>query len=383
MENKWQHNPQWNGKFSWMNTSFLIVTPLLSALLVPLYIYREGWSWSYLAIFTIMTTLTGFGVTAGYHRLFAHQTHEAHWALRLYYLLFGAANFQNSAYKWCSDHRYHHRFQDKEGDPYSIKRGFFFAHMGWIFYGDPEGRSFDNAKDLHDDKLVNWQHRWFMSIAVSVGFLLPTFLGWLIADRPFAGFLFGGLLRVVFVQHGTFFINSLAHCVGSKPYSTKITARDNWWLAFFTNGEGYHNFHHAFANDYRNGLMWYQWDPSKWFILMTERLGLARNLQRTPDAHILRARLEAAHEQLTAKYGQELPTHIQAARAALDAKIQEFQVKLREFQTWKDSRALEAEWDRKVRSRWWQRRLRKERRSLEAAIREYRSELRLVLRTAT
>jgi stearoyl-CoA desaturase (delta-9 desaturase) len=382
MKSKWQHNPNWNGKFSWLNTSFLLLTPLLSAALIPIYLYYEGFHWSYLLIFTIMTTLTGFGITAGYHRLFAHQTHEAHWALRLYYLIFGAACFQNSAYKWSSDHRYHHRFQDKEGDPYSIKKGFFHAHMGWVFYSDPEGRSYENAKDLYDDKLVNWQHRWYMTIAVSAGFILPTLLGWLIADRPFAGFLFGGLFRVVFVHHGTFFINSLAHYVGSRPYSQKITARDNWWLAFFTNGEGFHNFHHAFANDYRNGVRWYHWDPSKWWILATHYLGLANNLQRTPDAQILRARLESSYEQFCANWNRETPTHLETAKASLEAKLQEFQAKLREFQAWKESRAIEAEWDKKVRARWWQHRLKKERRALEIAISEYRYQLKVTLRTA-
>jgi stearoyl-CoA desaturase (delta-9 desaturase) len=374
--NKWQHNPKWNGEFKWLNAAFLVATPALTFSLIPWYIWQHGFAaWDF-AIFFVMMTASGLSVTAGYHRLFSHQTYEASWPVRLFFLVFGAGAFQNSAYKWSSDHRYHHRFVDKEGDPYSITKGFFHAHIGWIFYGDPAERSYENAKDLAADPLVRWQERYYLPLSVATGFLLPTFLGWCVG-RPFAGFLWGGLFRVIFVHHGTFFINSVAHMVGSRPYSSKNSARDNWWLAFFTNGEGFHNFHHAFANDYRNGLRWYHWDPSKWLILALNGLGLSRNLQRTPDAHILRARLEAAHDQFRSGWNQEMPQQLEAMKQALELKLQELQAKIREFQTWKD-KSDGTRWC-KVRARYWRRRLHAERKAVELAVNEYKAVLRLTL----
>jgi stearoyl-CoA desaturase (Delta-9 desaturase) len=379
MSRKWQHNPVWNGDFSWLNTAFLVVTPLLVVTLVPWQIWVNGLVWWDLAIFFVMMLASGLSVTAGYHRLFSHQTFEASPLVKLFFLVFGAGAFQNSAFKWSSDHRYHHRFVDKESDPYNINKGFFYAHMGWIFYNDPKGRSYENAKDLADDPLVAWQHRHYLLLAVLSGFLLPTFLGWCVG-RPFAGFLWGGLFRIVFVHHGTFFINSLAHTWGSRPYSNRNSARDNWWLAFFTNGEGFHNFHHAFANDYRNGLRWYHWDPTKWVIAGLAAFGLARNLQRTPDAHILKARMESSLEQFRRGWKSEMPDQLEKMRLQLEGKLQDFQHKFREFQSWKDGWAQENARGRRVRARYWRRRLLAERSALETAINEYLALLRMTQR---
>lgn len=368
---KWQHQPRWNGEFSWTNTLFLLATPVAGLGLFPVYLLSSGFAWSDLAIFTFMLLASGFSITAGYHRLFAHQTYESPALVRFFFLVFGAAAMQNSAFKWCSDHRYHHRFVDKEGDPYSISKGFFYAHMGWIFRNDPKDRSFANAADLEADPLVRWQHRHFLLIAFAVSFGLPTLLGWMIG-RTFAGFFVGGLLRLIVVHHGTFFINSLAHMFGTRPYSTKVSARDCWWLAFFTNGEGYHNFHHAFANDYRNGVRWYQWDPSKWFILSLNFVGLSRNLSRTPDAHILKAKLETSSDQFIQNWREEVPAQVEAMRLAIEQHLQDFQRKLREFQAWRETMIREGKRSHRARARHWAGRLRAERKMLERSLNEYR-----------
>ncbi|MGE3262236.1 MAG: acyl-CoA desaturase [Bacteriovoracia bacterium] len=368
---KWQHQPRWNGEFSWTNTLFLLATPVAGIALFPVYLLSSEFAWSDLAIFTFMLLASGFSITAGYHRLFAHQTYESPALVRFFFLVFGAAAMQNSAFKWCSDHRYHHRFVDKEGDPYSISKGFFYAHMGWIFRNDPKDRSFANAADLEADPLVRWQHRHFLLIAFAVSFGLPTLLGWMIG-RPFAGFFVGGLLRLIVVHHGTFFINSLAHMFGTRPYSTKVSARDCWWLAFLTNGEGYHNFHHAFANDYRNGVRWYQWDPSKWLILCLNFVGLSRNLSRTPDAHILKAKLETSSDQFIQNWREEVPAQVEAMRLAIEQHLQDFQRKLREFQAWRETMIREGKRSHRARARHWAGRLRAERKMLERSLNEYR-----------
>ena len=125
-----------------------------------------------------------------------------------------------------------------------------------------------------------------------VGAALPAFLGWLIADRPLGGFLWGALLRVVVQSHTTYSINSVAHTWGKQKFSLRSEARDSWLLALISNGEGFHSFHHRFASDYRNGWLWYHWDPSKWWIRSLSFLGLTKNLSRTPKEAIARA-LEA------------------------------------------------------------------------------------------
>ncbi|MGZ3651178.1 MAG: acyl-CoA desaturase [Bdellovibrionota bacterium] len=376
MEPKFQHNPKWNGSISWTNASFIVITPLLTLAMLPLVILKSGFSWWDFANFSFMIFTTGVALTVGYHRLFAHQTFETPAWLRGIFLFFGAGCLENSALKWASDHRYHHRFVDKDGDPYNINRGFFYAHMGWIFFADPPERTLANVPDLTEDRLVQFQHKYFVPLCFFVGFGIPTLIGAAVG-RPLAGFFWGGLFRVVFLQHMTFFINSACHTFGNRPYSTKVTARDCWWLALLTNGEGYHNFHHAFGSDYRNGVRWYHWDPSKWVIGSLAALGLAHNLKRTPDAIILKARLEASFEEFRAACAnKEIPDSLLVTRAALEAKLQEFQLKLREFQAWKDTKVEEHARFRAARARYWKRRLHNERRALEAAVAEFKITMR-------
>jgi stearoyl-CoA desaturase (delta-9 desaturase) len=178
---------------------------------------------------------------------------------------------------------------DTDRDPYNIKRGFLWAHIGWIFYRTPPDRSFQNVPDLTRNRLVMLQHRWGTVVGIVAGLGLPTLIG-AAFGRPLGGLLWGGLLRIVFVHHTTFFVNSLAHFWGSQPYTDENTARDNWLVAYLTNGEGYHNFHHRFAGDYRNGIRWWQFDPGKWLIRCLAGAGLASNLRETPAAVIEEAR---------------------------------------------------------------------------------------------
>ncbi len=373
MDTKFQHKPVWNGGICWPNAAFITITPVAMLAMLPYVVLHCGFSWWDVANFSFMIATCGIGLTVGYHRLFSHQAFEVPAWLRGVFLFFGAGVIENSALKWGSDHRYHHRFVDKEGDPYNINKGFFWAHMGWIFFADPPGRTLANAPDLENDPLVQLQHKYYVPLCAFVGFGLPTLIG-LAVGRPLAGFFWGGLFRVVFTHHLSFLINSACHMVGSRPYSTKVTARDCWWLALLTNGEGYHNFHHAFGSDYRNGVRWYHWDPSKWVIGTLERLGLATNLKRTPDAIILKARMETSFEEFKSGWSHpELPAQLIAAREALETRLHDFQVKLREFQAWKEEKVAEGQRFRRARARLWKRRLRHERDVLEAHVAEFRA----------
>lgn len=288
-----------------VNAVFLTATPLFAVAGTLWYGWRYGITWLEIANFLVMFALTSVSVTAGYHRYYSHRSFECSKAVQLFFLVFGAASVENSILNWGSDHRYHHRFVDREGDPYDITKGGFYAHMGWIFYKDTrdQGRRFENCPDLTKDPLVMWQHRWYIPLVVGFTFLLPTLIG-LAGGRPLGGLIFGGVLRCVMVHHTTFFINSLAHLYGTRPYSLKDTARDSWWLAPLTFGEGYHNFHHKFQADYRNGIKWWQFDSTKWFINLLSWTGQAWRLKRVPEPLIVKARLEVEKEKVAATLAQ-------------------------------------------------------------------------------
>ena len=246
---------------------------------------------------------------------------------------------------------------DVDKDPYSAKRGFWFSHMGWILRDYPSGvNDFTNARDLERDPIVMFQHRYSLPLTLAMNIGLPLALGWAVGD-VWGVFLLGGLLRLVINHHFTWFINSLAHMWGSQPYTDENTARDNPVLAFLTYGEGYHNFHHIFDNDYRNGVKWWQFDPTKWLIAAMSWVGLATHLKRVPDLWIQRAqltmqfkRMEAALEKRRSRFGDEQIERVKARvaeeyaafRKSLDewAKVREQWVADRKqhlLQKWEDT----------------------------------------------
>jgi stearoyl-CoA desaturase (Delta-9 desaturase) len=238
-------------------------------------------------------SVTELAITCGCHRLFSHATYQAHPALKVIFLLFGAMALQNSALVWSAGHRIHHRFiDDPERDPYCARRGFWFSHIGWMLRnypsGDPDLRY---VRELQSDPLVAFQHRHYLALALGMNLGLPILMGWAFGDIIGTALL-AGVLRLVISHHLTFCINSLAHIIGVRPYTTENTARDNGVVALLTFGEGYHNFHHMFAHDYRNGVRWWQWDPSKWLISALQWAGLAKNLKRVPWFKIQRAMLD-------------------------------------------------------------------------------------------
>ena len=281
-----------------INSSFLVGMPLLAIFGVVFYSIEYGISWVEPIIFVSFYLACGLSITAGYHRLFSHRTHKAAWPMRLFYALFGAAAFQNSAIKWCSDHRRHHLKTDEEEDPYSVKKGFMWAHMGWVMVDQGE-EIVEHIEDLQDDKILAWQDRHIFLIGFLVGIVLPGVVGFLAIGGMhgfLGGMIYGGFLRVVVVHHATFLINSAAHTWGTQPYSTANTSRDSPILSFFTFGEGYHNFHHTFQADYRNGHKWYHWDPSKWWIKVASWIGMTKDLHRIPKKSIESQRMKTTFE---------------------------------------------------------------------------------------
>ncbi len=281
----------------WGSVIFIGAVTMTALVAAPLYIYQFGVSRSEIILFAVYFIATSLAITVGYHRYFAHSTFKTNPVIRFVLLFFGAATFEQSALKWSSLHRVHHQYTDTERDPYNIKDGFFYAHVGWIlFWKQPV--NYDNVKDLLKSRLIKHQHEHYQFWALTSGILIPLLLG------AWTGHLLGALifavgLRLFLVFNSAFFINSFAHTFGSRPYDPFVSARDHWLGAILTNGEGYHNYHHRFPNDYRNGIQWYHWDPSKWIIWTLEKIGMARDLRRTPREQIIKTRQEAEMSLMT------------------------------------------------------------------------------------
>ena len=287
-------------KINWTNSAFLSWIALASLTVVPYHIWTNGVDLFQIALFFLFFIATGLSITLGYHRLFAHKAFKAKWPVRLATLLFGAATFENCVLAWTSDHRRHHKHVDHDDDPYDISQGFWYAHIGWILFKTSPEPPWDNVMDLKKDKLVMFQSKYYLLIALVVSFGLPTAIGWLWAGSSGAltAFLVAGVLRIFAVQQMTFFINSLCHTIGDRPYSSNCSARDSWFMALFTFGEGYHNYHHEFQHDYRNGVKWWQWDPTKWSIWILEKFGMVSDLRRVQEEKIISAQLQEARRRV-------------------------------------------------------------------------------------
>lgn len=271
----------------WLGLVFFILIHVIAIVGTPLYIYYRGITAPELALFFFYLGATGMATTIGYHRLFAHRTFETSATIRFLLLFFGAATFEESALKWASQHRQHHLFTDTEHDPYGVNKGFWHAHIGWILFWRHRA-NYKNVNDLRRSRLVSHQHDhhpwWSVGAGVVLPMLIATWIG-----HPLGGFIMAVCLRIVIVLHSAFFVNSFAHTFGKRPYNHAESARDNWLGAILTNGEGFHNFHHRFPSDYRNGFRWYHWDPSKWCIFVLSKLGLAWDLKKTSAERITAA----------------------------------------------------------------------------------------------
>ena len=371
-------------KKDWINIVFLSLTPIVGVLGTAAYAIAFGIRWWEPALFFALFSVVSFSVTAGYHRCFSHKAYVSHPALQAFYLFFGAMALQNSALKWSSDHRDHHRYVDRPWDPYSISRGGLWAHILWLFYLEPGEHNYDNVPDLKSNRLVRLQFRLNHWIGLVAGLGIPTLIG-AAFGRPVGGLLWGGFLRIVVIHHTTFMVNSVAHLYGTRPYTEENSARDNALLAFVTNGEGYHNFHHKFPSDYRNGVRWYQWDPTKWLIASLRFARLATRLRITPRPVIEKSRLrmklakaEARLPDVPAGIADSVRPRLESARAALDRAVELWhEMDLKRRDRLARGRTAYAELARS-----WKDVLRESRASLAAARQECRVAVRLLSQSA-
>lgn len=282
-------------RINWIHFPLFLFTHSMSVygiFFVPLKLNTFIWS-------VIYYFLTGFGITAGYHRLWAHRAYDASFPVRLSLMLFGSGAVEGSIRWWGRDHRIHHRYTDTEEDPYNAKRGFWYSHMGWMLFNEPNkkhGKA--NIDDLNKDPMIRIQHKYYPFFAFGMGFIFPTLVAGVLWDDWKGGFFWAGIIRLCFVHHATFFVNSLAHSFGAYTFADKHTPRDSFITAILTLGEGYHNFHHEFPKDYRNAIRFYQYDPTKWLIRVLAFFGLAYNLHKFPENEVQKGALQMAQKKI-------------------------------------------------------------------------------------
>lgn len=294
--------------FNWASGLFIIGYHLLLLVALPVYLYLSlpvtlGLVISCIAIYAIC----GLSITVGYHRYFSHNSFKTNRVIEAILLLFGTLATQGSALRWSFEHRLHHAYVDTDKDPYSIKKGFWYAHFLWLFEPDiPINNKV--VSDLLKSPLIHFQHKYYPYLMLAVNALVILAFGALFGNF-FGAFLFVGLIRLFFLHHSTWFINSLAHVWGSRSYSKEHSAVDNYLVSLVTFGEGYHNYHHTFANDYRNGTRWYHFDPSKWVIWSLNKLKLATNLRKVNSLAVKKKQLlvekPILFESLKSKMGEK------------------------------------------------------------------------------
>ena len=270
----------------------------------PLALAAAGWwwwgdmlHWQDLVVLAITYTITGLGVTVGYHRLFTHRSFRTGRGVRALLAVLGSMAVEGPVIEWVATHRKHHRFSDRPGDPHSphvdqapgwrgTLRGLAHAHVGWIFRGKDQANPARYAKDLLADRDLRFISRTFPLWALA-GLALPFGLGVALTGTVaggLGGLLWGGAVRVLLLHHATFSINSLCHCFGRRPFATGDQSRNLAWLAPLAFGEAWHNNHHAFPGSARHGLGRWQLDPSAGLIGALERCHLAWDVNRISSA---------------------------------------------------------------------------------------------------
>jgi stearoyl-CoA desaturase (delta-9 desaturase) len=260
-----------------------VLIPFVAFVAAVVLLWNRGVGPRDLVLFGVLYLLTGFGVTIGFHRLLTHRSFQTSKPMEYLLAVLGSMSVQGPVIAWVSDHRKHHAHADEDGDPHSPHigagsglRGLVHAHVGWLVSEQGMARKRKYAADLLDDRGMRMISRAFPGIVLS-GLALPALVGYLATGRltgALTGVLWGGLVRIFFIHHVTWSVNSVCHFFGRRRFATEDHSTNVLWLALPTLGEAWHHNHHAFPRSAVHGLRRFEPDPSAWVIWMLEKLGL-------------------------------------------------------------------------------------------------------------
>ncbi|WP_329497543.1 acyl-CoA desaturase [Kitasatospora herbaricolor] len=283
--------------------ALFIGVPFLALLAAVPVAWGWGLGWLDLTIATVMYFVACHGITIGFHRYFTHGAFKANRALRLTLAVAGSLAIEGPLVRWVADHRKHHRFSDKEGDPHSpwrygesvpaLLKGLWWAHMGWLFDEEQTPQQ-KYAPDLIADPAIRAISRLFW-LWTLISMMVPPLVGGLVTmswQGALTAFFWGSLVRVALLHHVTWSINSICHAIGERPFKSRDRSGNVWWLAVLSCGESWHNLHHADPTSARHGVLRGQIDSSARLIRWFEKAGWARDV-RWPDAERIAARRAA------------------------------------------------------------------------------------------
>jgi stearoyl-CoA desaturase (Delta-9 desaturase) len=267
---------------------YLSITHLMALACFP-YMYFYGAPTWEAAFHLLAYPLGGFGITALYHRSWAHNAVRFARPVEYVLAIMSVFALQMPARQWISTHIKHHQHTDHDQDPYNIQRGFWWAHFEWIIFAQVPPIELPDR--LNNNRVVLWQERYYWPLAVLLNIVIPIALSIAVGSPWWGGLLLSGL-RLVFTSNVVYAVNSVCHMRGSRPFTKEVSARDVWWFPFSL-GEQYHNYHHAFPRDYRHGVDRFAFDPTKWLISILARAGLAHNLFAMPNQRVQESRYQA------------------------------------------------------------------------------------------
>jgi stearoyl-CoA desaturase (Delta-9 desaturase) len=278
-----------------------VAGPMLCLLAVVPFAWGWGLSPLDIGMAAVFYVVSGLGVTVGFHRCFTHRAFKAKRGLRIGLAVAGSLAVEGSPVQWVANHRRHHAFSDREGDPHSpwrygtdaraLFKGFVYAHVGWMLRRELSNRA-RYAPDIAADKDMRVVGRLFGPLT-AVSLLGPALIGWLVTggwQGALEAFFWAGLMRMALLHHITWSVNSVCHIVGKRPFSSRDRATNFWPLALISFGESWHNSHHADPSGARHGVLPGQLDPSARVIWFFERLRWAQDV-RWPRADRLSAKL--------------------------------------------------------------------------------------------